>query len=106
MVFRLSKIYRLKKISLDKTLSKKPYDPYSYLYTLDGHNTSTLSKYVARKFNILEGDNREYLINYYWSDKVLRIPMNYSTIFSKRAVLAYNAFSKRTQIGVSMDKYR
>ncbi len=32
--------------------------------------------------------------------------MNYSTIFSKRAVLTYNAFSKRTQVGVSLDKYR
>jgi len=32
--------------------------------------------------------------------------MNYSTIFSKRAVLTYNAFSKRTHIGVSMDKFR
>ncbi len=73
---------------------------------MEGHNTSTLSKFVAKKFNILKGDDREYLINYYWPDKVLRIPMNYSTIFSKRAVLIYNGFSKRTQIGVSLDKYR
>ncbi len=91
---------------MDNTLSKSPYDPYSYLYTLNGHNTSTLSKYVAKKFNILNGEDREYLISYYWPDKVLRIPMNYSTIFSKRAVLTYNAFSKRTEIGISMDKYR
>ena len=46
------------------------------------------------------------MINYYWKDKVLRIPMNYSTIFSKRAVLGYNAFTKQSQIGISMDKFR
>lgn len=62
---------------------------------------------MARKFNILTGDNKEYLINYYWPNKVLRIPMNYSTIFSKRAVLTYNAFGKKTtQVGVSMNKFR
>lgn len=88
-------------------MSKSPYDPYSYLYTLEGHNSSTLSKYVARKFNILNGENREYLINYYWPDKVLRLPMNYSTIFSKRAVLMYNAFGKKTtQVGVSINKFK
>lgn len=32
--------------------------------------------------------------------------MNWSTVFSKRAVLNYNAFSKRTQIGVSMNRFR
>ncbi len=33
--------------------------------------------------------------------------MNYSTIFSKRAVLMYNAFGKRTtQVGVSINKFR
>ena len=62
---------------------------------------------MARKFNILTGENKQYLINYYWPDKVMRIPMNYSTIFSKRAVLTYNAFGKRyTQLGVSMNKFR
>lgn len=44
-------------VSLDRTESKTPYDPYSYLYTLKGHNTSTLSNYVAKKFNILDGDS-------------------------------------------------
>ena len=33
--------------------------------------------------------------------------MNYSTIFSKRAVLLYKAFAKmNTQVGVSINKFR
>jgi hypothetical protein len=43
---------------MDKTDSKKPYDPYSYLYTIEGHNTSTLGYFLAQKFNIFEEDNR------------------------------------------------
>jgi len=45
------------------------------------------------------------LINYYWKDKVLRIPQNYSSIFSKRVGLKYNAFNYYTNVGVSIDRF-
>lgn len=45
------------KVSVYKTDAVAPYDPYSYLYSPEGYMTCTLSKYIANKFNILEGDN-------------------------------------------------
>jgi hypothetical protein len=68
--------------------------------------TCTLSKFIAKKFNILDGDTREFFINYYWADKVLRVPINYSSIFDKRIGLLYSSIVSNSQIGVSFDTFR
>jgi hypothetical protein len=45
-------------------------------------------------------------MNYYWADKVLRIPINYSSVFDKRIGLLYSSIVYNGQIGVSFDTYR
>ena len=89
------------------TDSHPPYNIYSFLETEEGEDTCTLGEYVANKFGILHSDNHEFLINIYFKDRVKRIPMNYSSILSKRKGLFYYPFAfPESQIGVSIATYK
>ena len=78
------------KVSVFKTDATAPFDPYSYLYSEPGFMTCTLSKYIADRFGIIEGDNHEFYINYYYDSKLKRTPIRYSSIFDKRIGLLYS----------------
>ena len=77
-------------MSVYKTDAVSPYDPYSYLYSPEGYMTCTVSKYIADRFGILEGNNHEFYINLYYENKLKRVPIRYSSVFDKRIGLLYS----------------
>lgn len=50
--------YNQNNLPIAKSNAYEPYDPYEFLYTPEGYMTCTLSHYIARKFNILETDEK------------------------------------------------
>jgi hypothetical protein len=68
--------------------------------------TCTVSIYIADRFGIIDSDNHEFYINYYYEDKLKRIPIRYSSIFDKRIGLLYSAILPFSEIGVSFDTYK
>jgi hypothetical protein len=68
----------------------------------EGQDTCTLGEYAANKLGILNSNSREFYINIYYKDRVRRVPMNYSSVISKRKGLFYYPFPfPESAIGVS-----
>jgi hypothetical protein len=68
--------------------------------------TCTISKYIADRFGIINSDNHEFYINYYYSNQLRRIPIRYSSIFDKRIGLLYSPILPFSEVGVSLDTYK
>jgi ABC-type antimicrobial peptide transport system permease subunit len=89
-----------------KTYAEVPYDPYEYLYTPAGYFTCTMSEFPARKFNLIDSDDREFLLSIYLKDRGQKVKLNMSTTFSQRAGLSYSRFDfLRHEVGVSFDTF-
>ncbi len=68
--------------------------------------TCTISNYIADRFGIIDGDNHEFYINYYYENKLKRVPIRYSSIFDKRIGLLYSPILPFSEIGVSFDTFK
>lgn len=68
--------------------------------------TCTFSLFLAKKYGIVEGDTKEFYINFYYQDSVRRVPINYTSLFDKRIGLLYSSINSKTEVGVSFDTYR
>lgn len=96
----------LEDLPIKSSYAYEPYDPYEFLYSPDGYMTCTMSQYMAKKFNLLDTDNREFLMNLYQVGAVERRPLKVSTIFYKQAGLGYSQFSFGVhEMGISFDTY-
>jgi hypothetical protein len=66
----------------------------------------TISEFAARKFNLINSDERQFILNVYQKDKAERIRMNFSTAFSQRIGLAYSRFEfMKQEVGISFETY-
>ena len=68
--------------------------------------TCTLSKYIADRFGIIDTNNHEFYINFYYSNQLKRVPIRYSSVFDKRIGLLYSAILPYSEVGVSFDTYK
>jgi ABC-type antimicrobial peptide transport system permease subunit len=89
-----------------KTYAEAPYDPYEYLYSPEGYFTCTMSEFAARKFNLIDSEDREFMLSIYLKDRAERLKLNMSTVFYQRLGLSYSRFDFiRHEVGVSFDTY-
>lgn len=54
--------------------------------------TCTISEFAARKFNLIDSDNREFLMKVFKQSSAAKLKLNVSTVFSQRTGLSYSRF--------------
>lgn len=101
-----AKVLPTYRLPIAKTYAEIPYDPYEFLYTPQGYMTCTISEYAARKFNLIDSDEREFLLSIHSKDRAEKVKLNMSTAFSQRTGLSYSRFDFiRHEVGVSFETY-
>ena len=68
--------------------------------------TSTISYYVAKKFNILDAESARYDLNLYTDTQMEKTELRASSVFTSRVGLGYSRFMfGSNEVAVSFDTY-